>query len=251
MSRENIVVIGVLVLIVGLIGLFSVLAWRRERAKTGRVRGAVLQPMSTPIPAASGVFPVMTIALIAISVLITLHVGMGHSPRELQYWIIATPDGDGLADVLSGEVWRLITPIFIHFGPMHLLFNMLWLWDLGRLVEARKGRMMFGAFIMGVGILSNLIQYLLGDSPYFGGMSGVVYGLLGYFWIQGRLHPSFGYALNKQTVIMMLGWFVLCWTGLLGPIANWAHTAGLIAGMAWGFSEVLLMRRQSQPKRVG
>ena len=68
-------------------------------------------------------------------------------------------------------------------------------------------------------------------------MSGVVYGLLGYIWIQGLRNLGFGYVLHKQTVIMMLGWFILCWTGILGPIANWAHTAGLAIGIAWGYVE--------------
>jgi GlpG protein len=53
--------------------------------------------------------------------------------------------------------------------------------------------------------------------------------------MQGRFNRAFGFALHQSTVIMMIGWFVLCWTGLLGPIANWAHTAGLLIGMAWGF----------------
>jgi membrane associated rhomboid family serine protease len=71
----------------------------------------------------------------------------------------------------------------------------------------------------------------------FGGMSGVVYGLLAYVWMQGRYNQRFGYALHKSTAVMMLVWFVLCWTGLLGPIANWAHTTGLLIGLAWGYLE--------------
>ena len=66
-------------------------------------------------------------------------------------------------------------------------------------------------------------------------MSGVVYALLGYFWMQGRYNPRFGVALHQTTVTMMLVWYVLCWTGIFGPIANWAHTAGALAGIAWGF----------------
>jgi membrane associated rhomboid family serine protease len=111
---------------------------------------------------------------------------------------------------------------------------MMWLWDLGRALELLKGRVFLGVFVLVTGIASNIAQYVVTQSPNFGGMSGVVYALLGYVWMQGRFNRAFGFTLHQSTVIMMIGWFVLCWIGLLGPIANWAHTAGLLIGMAWG-----------------
>src|SRR5689334_3227276 len=124
--------------------------------------------MSTPLLRK----PVLTIALIAVSVLATFPVLGGSLPIAL---LMGNPGSALFADILGGEIWRLVTPIFIHFGVLHLLFNMMWLWDLGRALEILKGRLFLGAFVAVTGIASNIAQYLVTQSPNFGGMSGVVY----------------------------------------------------------------------------
>jgi membrane associated rhomboid family serine protease len=179
--------------------------------------------------------PPVTTVLIAISIAVAVLSRLGSSPAVLAPLFIGDPNTQGFQAVLSGEVWRLITPIFIHFGIIHLLFNMLWLWDLGLVIEQRKGYLFLMGFVFVVGIISNIAQFILSGSPFFGGMSGVVYGLLGYIWIHGRRNPLFGITLHKHIVVMMLAWFVLCWFGIFGPIANWAHTFGLGMGIALGF----------------
>ena len=177
--------------------------------------------------------PAVTIAFIALSVLATLPYFL-QSDAALVPLLIATPGTPGFTEIMGGEVWRLVTPMFLHFGILHLVFNMMWLWDLGRSIEYLRGRFFLALFVFASGIAANIAQYLITQSPLFGGMSGVVYALLGYVWMQGRFNPAFGVALHQSTVIMMLAWYVLCWTGMLGPIANWAHTAGLVIGVVWG-----------------
>jgi len=177
---------------------------------------------------------ILTGVIIAISIAATLPV-LTHDDAAVEALLIGRVDSPLFRDILSGEAWRLVTPMFVHFGVLHILFNMMWLWDLGGALETLKGRAFLGAFVVATGIASNVAQYALTGSPLFGGMSGVVYGLLGYAWMQSRFNPAFGLALHKSTVTMMLVWYVLCWTGMLGPIANWAHTAGLAMGIAWGF----------------
>ena len=189
-------------------------------------------------------FSVVSIVLIALSCLVAATSNLGGSIPDLAFLLIADPGNAAFADILQGQVWRLLTPIFIHFGALHLLFNMIWLWDLGKVIEARKGIGFYIGFVLVAGVASNLAQYLFTGSPYFGGMSGVLYGLLGYIWIQGRRNPAFGFVLTQSTVVIMGGWFLLCWTGLLGPIANWAHTVGLIVGVAWGFLPTTARRRE-------
>jgi GlpG protein len=181
--------------------------------------------------------PLATVTLVALCVGVSIASGLGRSAGVLLPLLIAEPGSEPFAQVLHGEVWRLATPMLVHFGILHILFNMLWMWDLGRLIELLKGSAFLLLFVLATGVASNVAQYAITGNPLFGGMSGVVYALLGYVWMQGRHNPRFGFVLHKSTVVMMLGWYVLCWTGLAGPIANWAHTAGLVLGVAWGYLE--------------
>jgi GlpG protein len=139
-----------------------------------------------------------------------------------------------LPEVRRGQFWRLFTPAFIHLGFLHILFNMLWLRDLGSMIEGRQGSLQLALLVFVTAACSNFGQYYF-KGPIFGGMSGVVYGLLGYIWIRGKFDPGSGLFLHPSTVNMMLIWLVLCYTGLLGPVANTAHAVGLVLGIAWGY----------------
>lgn len=138
-----------------------------------------------------------------------------------------------LPRVREGEVWRLLTPIFLHFGPLHLFFNLSWVYHLGCLIEARCGVRTLAKLVLIVGLGSNLAQYVI-HGPSFGGMSGVVYGLIGYAWIRGKLNPASGIGLDQRSLIFSLVWLVACFTGVLGAVANYAHLGGLVLGMALG-----------------
>ena len=131
-------------------------------------------------------------------------------------------------------VWRLVTPIFLHWGIIHIIFNMWWLRDLGSMIEARKNTWFLLLLVLVIAAVSNLAQYGYKD-PYFGGMSGVVYGLLGYIWMRSKHDPGCGLFLHSTTVTMMMVWFFLCFTGMVGHIANTNHGVGLVTGMVWGY----------------
>lgn len=154
-----------------------------------------------------------------------------------------------LPEVSHGEIWRLVTPIFMHADlmkdPLHLIFNMLWLYQLGSMIEGRKGSLFFLAFVAVSAALSNVAQYFF-HGPAFYGMSGVVYALAGYIWICGKYDRSSGLYMDRQTVIYLLIWLVVCFTGLIGPVANAAHLGGLIVGMVWGRINAYLAMRHPE-----
>lgn len=144
----------------------------------------------------------------------------------------------GLSAVRRGELWRLVTPIFIHFDLLHILFNMLWLRDLGTAIEYRRGSLRFLLLVLAIAVVSNLGQYTM-SGPSFGGMSGVVFGLFGYVWIKSRYAPELGFFLHPNTVFLMLAWLFVCMTGAVGSIANAAHTLGLASGIAIAYAPIV------------
>ena len=179
--------------------------------------------------------PPLTMGLVAASILIYLMMNLGLQHIIIPPLLISEYLQPTLPEIFTGEVWRLVTPVFLHFGIFHIVFNMLWTWELGRLIEWRQGIWRLGTLTLIVSIVANLAQYFV-SGPLFGGMSGVIYGYFGYVWVQNLTNPRFGVQLNPAIVKLMLGWFVICWTGLLETIfgiaiANTAHTAGLISGM--------------------
>jgi GlpG protein len=139
-----------------------------------------------------------------------------------------------LSDILKGQVWRLITPIFLHGSILHLLFNMWMLYDLGGLIEPRFRWLRFAAMVLLIALTSNIGQFLA-QGPNFVGMSGVVFGLFGYAWVRGRLDPTSGLYLRPDIVFWIMGWFALCWVGIIPNVANMAHTVGLAMGALFGY----------------
>jgi len=78
----------------------------------------------------------------------------------------------------------------------------------------------------------------LSGGPFFLGISGVVYGLMGYLWMKAVFDPGAGLSVSAGTVVFLLGWMTLGFTGVLQstlPMANLAHAVGLLAGMMLGY----------------
>jgi GlpG protein len=177
---------------------------------------------------------VLTGTLIGISVAVAIFSQLGKDVTFIRYLLISEYFNRALIEVRNGQVWRLVTPIFIHFGFLHILFNMLWLRDLGSMIEQRQNARTLATLVVVIAAVSNVGQFLM-SGPLFGGMSGVVYGLLGYTWIRGKYDPSSGLFVHPQTVTLMIIWFFVCLIGLVGHVANTAHGVGFAVGITWGF----------------
>ena len=237
---------------------------KREQARKNVVtmRDRWARPASRRLPL------VFTMIVLSVLVYLITDFGGGRRDEEDVYFELtfssltdyAASDRNPLASIQQGELWRLITPIFLHPGGiLHLLFNVYVLYFFGGQTEMRIGTFRFALLALVLAIFSNCAQALLpvvapglvgeplltliGTSdPFFGGMSGVNYGLFGYVWIRSRMDPSSGFFIDSINIAILIGWLVFCFTGLAGPIANIAHLAGLLAGLMLGYLPMLLGR---------
>ena len=167
------------------------------------------------------------------SIFISLLSGFGQDGRILNITYLSTTS-PGIGEVLEGQVWRLMTPAFIHFGIYHLVFNLLWVWVCGSVIERKQGSLLYLLIFAVASSLSNLAQFAV-SGPAFGGMSGVVYALIGYLWMQMQFNPiRYTGSIPKAVIPLMLIWFVICWLGIISNVANVAHTVGLVVGITWG-----------------
>lgn len=186
---------------------------------------------------------IISLSIIIISVAVFLITNRGEDGEIVSKFLISEKINGTLSEVFEGQVWRLVTPIFLHFSFLHILFNMFWLYDLGGQIEKRKGPPFIILFILITAVISNLTQFKFGG-PGFGGMSGVVYALLGYVWVKSRFDPGDGLFIPDTTAIIMLGWFFLCFLNPSFGIANWAHAGGLLTGSAWGYISAIRWNRR-------
>lgn len=220
---------------------YRVTAPRLPRRGEGTASRPTRDAAARSVPVEGGYLPTSALVLLGMCVVVALMTqlgGEGGLVRRLQMSEVPFRWGVRwdlfLPEIRRGEVWRLLSPVFLHFSVPHVLFNLWAFWDMGRMIEERRGAAALLGLVVGLGVVSNLGQYLV-SGPRFGGMSGVVYGLLGFAWMMGRYRPSAGIGLHPQTVVMMLVWFFICWFGFLGvPVANMAHGVGLVGGMLWG-----------------
>ncbi len=139
---------------------------------------------------------------------------------------------------------RILGPAFFHYSWLHIVFNTMWWWQLGGSVERILGKGALINLFLVTALFSNLGQFIV-TGPNFGGLSGVVYGLVGYVWWYGWLAPEKGLLISKPIIGFLLFWLVLGYVDVL-PVnmANTAHLLGLVSGCLLAALNILLMKRR-------
>ncbi|MGW4380802.1 rhomboid family intramembrane serine protease [Kitasatospora sp. NPDC004531] len=154
------------------------------------------------------------------------------------------------AGVAHGEWYRMLTGAFLHltpdantaFGPIaitHIVFNMYWLWTLGRVVEDRLGVLRFLGLYLLSALGSSTLVYLLAPHTAALGASGAVFGLAGGYWVLSR-RQGYDPLGGSQLMVTMVLWMVVS-----AGFTSWqGHLGGLLTGIASGAALAVAPRRQ-------
>ena len=145
------------------------------------------------------------------------------------------------------DLLRMMSPILLHGGLVHLAFNMLWLWEFGRRIEMCQPSWFMLPLVAVIALVSNTGQFLYGGSIYFGGMSGVVYGLFGYIWMWQLFFPQRRLALPGALIFFFLLMLVVMTAINLSYVADEAHIGGLLAGVVYGAATATIGRIRYKP----
>lgn len=248
---------------------------RRQREKEQRDRLRLqqkFQPRAVPGVPGSGLggqSTRMTIGIVVVCIIASLLTNFGDLPRGRSYAsfdelplsfklfnslsllpIDAPEDADPSWAILKGQVWRVVTPIFLHSGMMHLVFNSLFIFFFGKVIEVLLGpRLLLGLFLAG-GVLGNLAQAYgpmqFGGSPHVIGASGGALALFGFLWLRPYFEPTLPFRISTINVVFILGMVLLSMTPMapMKNVANLAHLGGLVMGAIAAAGGLDFLRRR-------
>ncbi|RUO81163.1 rhomboid family intramembrane serine protease [Idiomarina tyrosinivorans] len=180
------------------------------------------------------------------ALVVLVYVGMEVDLRAVFSTLSISTSSHSLTAV--NEPWRFFTPALMHFTALHIVFNVFWWWYLGGRIERYLGTRWLAAVLLFTAVTSNLVQFY-SHGPEFGGLSGVVYGLLGFCWVYSwrRLTPLY---LPAGLIGFMIAWLVLGYTDILWVnVANEAHLGGLLSGCLAGLVVRMLDPTPRQTRR--
>jgi len=210
---------------------------RKAKARAAELAGSDAIAPAVDTSGRNKFKPVVTLTLVFLNVLIYAAMGLsGVSWTEPSIMHAIRWGADFGPLTLSGDWWRLFTSTFVHFGIIHIAFNMWCLWDLGRALELYMGRRAFGVTYLLSGLMASLVSVAWNPWRVSAGASGAIFGVAGAFvsYLYLKKTPiDRGVARQKlKSLAIFIGYNLLRGAG--GGIDNSAHMGGLVAGLILG-----------------
>jgi membrane associated rhomboid family serine protease len=178
----------------------------------------------------------MTVVLVAITTIVSLVVDFGGKPGD-ELGLLLIMDKVALA---AGEIWRLWTVTLVHAPltqmPLHLLFNMYFLWLAGPFVERLYGRGVFLSFYLVFAAGASLVSFAFSGAQYAVGASGAIFGLFGLLAAADRIHRPMLDRQSRGFLGQLAGLviFNLIFGFIVPNVDNMAHIGGLLTGLWLG-----------------
>lgn len=173
---------------------------------------------------------IMTYVIIIMNVLVYIITASRGNVESAEY--ILECGGVYAEAIKDGEIYRFFTAMFLHYGFMHLTYNMIFIFAFGRSIETYLGKVAFTLIYIISGLAGNVCAYFYNmESSYYAvtaGASGAAYALLGSFVVltfSDKRHRD----QNPAFLLIFVAASIL--DGLQNDdIANAAHIGGLVAG---------------------
>lgn len=187
-----------------------------------------------------GPWPRATLEILAIMLVVyAVQLIAGVTGRGVTLFALTTP--------LTHEPWTLVTSVYAHAGIAHLLVNGLTIFLVGPLIERRASRGRIHAFVLATGVLAGTAEVVIGDlvgpPPLVIGISGAVFGLMGYLLSGNRLtERMLGLVrISRRGQVVLIGVLAVVVTlGTGGPrVALIAHFTGFVLGILAGRGHLL------------
>jgi len=165
--------------------------------------------------------PIVTTGVCIFCAVIFLQLQFAHTWEDRARWGYYPENA-----VYTGKYWVLVTSAFVHRNPLHLIFNLYWLWALGGAFERTFGALRWILFVFAAAFVSSGLQLLSGNMGI--GFSGAGYAFFGFAWVTKGRYPEFARLMDKRTIQLFIGWGILCFaiteSGVFN-FGNYAHRA--------------------------
>lgn len=198
----------------------------------------------------------VTMFLFCVCIIVAVISRLGANPNAVASFFYPALSLQGIVPLLLSidsiaSLLQTLSPMFLHFGELHLVFNMLWLWYFGKQLEAIHPSWFVAVLIIIMAFVSNTAQFMMSESRNFGGMSGVIYGLMAYAWVVHTAMPRSYLSLNRNLLTFFVIALVAMEVVASSMIATAAHVGGLISGLALGVAVVVVTKTVFKESVVG
>lgn len=218
--------------------------------RTLRTAAVVTAEVPTSLAEAQRAQPVATYTLVGVNVLVYLAMGLSGVSWTSPAITDAIRWGADFGPLtLSGQWWRLFTSTFVHFGIVHIAFNMWCLWELGRALEFLMGRKAFVLTYVVSGLAASMVSIAWDPWRVSAGASGAIFGVAGAFvsYLYFRKTPVDPAVVRHKLKSLAIFIAYNLFYGLRSGIDNSAHLGGLAGGLLLGAILPPMIRATNSP----